>query len=416
MQEIDLESYHEFFQKTLKVREGFAGLRDPRPRPQIPAGVIAQAIVYGLSMGQRSLLSLDNVLSVSDLGEVLGFKRFPVCSDSLMAEVIKGMDPQQVREILYRQAEVLIRLGLKGSSGGEGLWACALDGSTMLGREVVVCYWVGCEPYVPLDWEPVLKGENETEAAKRLLPRVLKRFGWAIRVVVGDGLYTGWFFKICLAEGKEAVAKLREEDARGLKIVQAARQRRQQLQEYGVPAQEGVQEEEGCAYQLREVGEWAAFGLREKLRVIWSWQKELKGQKRKEEHWLLTTLKREKVPAVRIRGLGRSRWRIENNGFRETNQKMGRKHRYTKDEKGAQVMMGLMWVAHGGLQGYVLLKRQSDPHWRSPKHPVDFLMKLLLGSLLALKPKGKPDSEPMQGLLFSERTLRRLRLRPVASG
>lgn len=412
MNQIDIGLYHEFVQNQLKVTPLFEKLKDARKRPQIPAGVIAQAIVYALSAGQKSFLSIDNLLKQSDLGSVLGCERFPVCSDSLMIEVLKSMDPQEVRQILYQTAEVLIRVGLAASPQGcSGLRTCALDGSTMLGRDVVVCYWISCAPYVPLDFEPVLKGENEITAAKRLLVRVLKRFGWAIDVVVGDGLYTGWFFKICLDHGKQAVAKLRQEDERDLKILEAVRQRLEQQRFYGVEAQKGVDEDGQHRWELRELGEWEAFDLEVKIRVLWEYQEPLKGPRGPQERFLMTTLPKNRLEALEVRKLGRWRWRIENNGFREMNQKMGRKHRYTKHETAAQVMMGLILVAHATLQGYVFERRQRDPALTNPKCTIDWMMKLLLGSLLALKPKPRQD-EPAQPMLFSPRTLRRLR-RPL---
>lgn len=419
MQEINIHSYHEFFQQTLKAQELFDRLRDARKRPQVPTGLIAQAIVYSLSAGQKSLLSIDNLLSSSDLGSILGFARSPVCSDSLMAQVLKTMDPQEIRQILYQLADVLIRLRLiTPQQQHPGLRAIAIDGTTFLGREVVVCYWISQAPYVALDFEPVLNGENEIEAAKRLLPRTLERFGWAIDIVVGDGLYTGWFLKICLKHHKDAVAKLREEDARGLKIIQAVRQRLEEQHHYGVPAQEGIDEDGQRCYALRELGTWEAFELAHKIRVVWSRQIELKGPKRHDEHWLLTSLSQKQASALVIRTIGRWRWHIENNGFRELNQKMGRKHRYTRHEMAAQIMTGLLLIAQTALQGYILWRRQSDRGLCNPKVTAQWMMRLLLGSILQFKPQQHDEQEGTHLLLFSDRTMRRLicHMRRSASG
>jgi hypothetical protein len=63
---------------------------------------------------------------------------------------------------------------------------------------------------VPLDIELIRPGEGEVIAAKRLLERVLQRYGRFFDAVVGDALYLETpFFNFCIDHGKHVVAVIK---------------------------------------------------------------------------------------------------------------------------------------------------------------------------------------------------------------
>jgi len=90
-------------------------------------------------------------------------------------------------------------------------------------HRVVACHLVGFELSLPLDIEPILPGETEVAAAKRLLERVVRNYPRFFDAVVADALYLeAPFFNFRLQHGKHVVAVLKAnnaallEDARGL--------------------------------------------------------------------------------------------------------------------------------------------------------------------------------------------------------
>jgi hypothetical protein len=87
----------------------------------------------------------------------------------------------------------------------------------------VVCHLVGFNIAVPLDVELIRPGEGEIIAAKRLLERVLQRYGRFFDALIGDALYfEAPFFNFCIDHGKHAVAVIKGDqrtllqDAQGL--------------------------------------------------------------------------------------------------------------------------------------------------------------------------------------------------------
>jgi hypothetical protein len=87
----------------------------------------------------------------------------------------------------------------------------------------VVCHLVGFDMALPLDVELIQPGEGEIIAAKRLLERVLGRYGRFIDGVIGDALYfEAPFFNFCIDHGKHVVAVIKGDqrallqDAQGL--------------------------------------------------------------------------------------------------------------------------------------------------------------------------------------------------------
>jgi hypothetical protein len=101
--------------------------------------------------------------------------------------------------------------------------ACSQRKVKVRGQEVieyyhrgVVCHLVGFNIAVPLDAELIRPGEGEIIAAKRLLERVLERYGRFIDAVIGDALYfEAPFFNFC-SEHKIHVVTVIKGDQRAL--------------------------------------------------------------------------------------------------------------------------------------------------------------------------------------------------------
>ncbi len=90
-------------------------------------------------------------------------------------------------------------------------------------HRIVACHLVGFDLALPLDCEPILPGEGEVIAAKRLLPRVSERYRRFFDGIVVDNLYLeAPFINLCLDYGKHVIAVLKDkrrilmQDAQGL--------------------------------------------------------------------------------------------------------------------------------------------------------------------------------------------------------
>lgn len=90
-------------------------------------------------------------------------------------------------------------------------------------HRVVVCQLIGYQIPVILDAEPMLPGEGEVIAARRLLQRVFHKYNRLIDVIVGDAIYLeSPFFNLCIDHNKDVIAVLKSnnrgllEDATGI--------------------------------------------------------------------------------------------------------------------------------------------------------------------------------------------------------
>lgn len=76
----------------------------------------------------------------------------------------------------------------------------------------VVFHLVGFPIAMPLDVEMIRPGEGEVIAAKRLLERVLLRYGRFFDVLLADAIYTeAPFYNLCLQHHKDVISVLKGE-------------------------------------------------------------------------------------------------------------------------------------------------------------------------------------------------------------
>lgn len=182
-------------------------------------------------------------------------------------------------------------------------------------HKVVVCHLIGFKISLPLDVEPVLPGEGEVIAAKRLLERVFRKYPRFFDVVVGDALYMeAPFINFCLRHGKHAVAVLKEDQ---LILLQDAK---------GVFK---MVEPEVFAEGNKTVRVWDAEGFAtantdKPLRVIYAQESEKKRKRIKgewveeviESEWCwASTIGQDELSPRRLWKAAHGRWEIENNVF-----------------------------------------------------------------------------------------------------
>lgn len=392
--EIDVRDYHAYVNETVKLGFAIDGLRDQRKRPQITAPVVFRSVLYGVSFGLESLLGIDRFVKTRDLGEVFGLQRGPLLSDSTMERSLSGMKGREVAAIVWQAAEAVLERAEFRNAGRIGEYrVAAVDKSTLAGMPVVVCRMAGRAEDRPvnLDYEPVRKGENEVTAAKRLIPRVIQRFGSRIDVLVFDGLYTEWCIKLVRGLGKQVVVKTREKT---LLVTQKVEELVATYGKYGMKTLEGVDEDGYKQYRMMDFPKIDDATLGEPIRVIRVWEERLKGKKEKDEYHLLATLPPKEAEAILVRQIGRGRWGIENGCFRQTSQNLNGKHAFAKDAEAPEVMVGILLLAGTLLTGYLVEQETRQGRTRLKKQSVKSVMRWLGQSVPPL-PRAKRQARPV---------------------
>jgi len=182
-------------------------------------------------------------------------------------------------------------------------------------HRVVVCHLIGFKIPLPLDVEPVLPGEGEVIAAKRLLERVFRKYPRFFDVVVGDALYMeASFINFCLSHGKHAITVLKEDrlilrqDAKGVfKMIKPK-----------------VFTEANETVKVWDAEGFTTAGTDKPLRVVYAQETERKRNRikgkwvetvNKHEWCWASTIPQEELSVRRLWKAGHRRWEIENNLF-----------------------------------------------------------------------------------------------------
>jgi len=313
-----------------------AGIRDTRQRPRHPTARVLSCVLVMFLTRLGSLNALDQTRSQTF------WKRWRTSvlpsSDSI-GRIMDQVEPDSIRQVLHELYTTLkVNKALPPTS--HGLMALAIDGheshatyrhqcSGCCQRAVQTCHGEQTQYYhrhvvamllgglfpICLDAEPVLPGENELGAAKRLLVRVLDTYPRAFDIVLGDALYTNAaIYTLVHSRGKDllTVLKANQPDLLG------------EAQTLLAPVAPLALEHHRATCQVRDLGGFTGLGLEVPLRVVHSQEhrsirRQLDGNR--EElvgEWLwVTTCSIHRASTAALLALGHARWQIENQGFNE---------------------------------------------------------------------------------------------------
>jgi hypothetical protein len=205
-----------------------------------------------------------------------------------------------------------------------------------------------------LDQEPQRPGEDEVDAALRVVARVLAAYPRAFDLVLGDGLYAqAPFFNFLLAHRKHALVVLKDE-------------RRNLYQDVAglfdqVQPQPGRYRSRTCRWwDFADLGSWPQ--VHGPVRVIRSL--ETSSVRRQLDHqaepqrsdWIwATTLPRPQVPTERAVGLGHQRWDIENYGFNELVNDWHADHVFKHDPNAIECFLLVAFLAYNLFHAFFAL-------------------------------------------------------------
>jgi len=224
---------------------------------------------------------------------------------------------------------------------------------------------VGFNIAVPLDVELIRPGEGEIIAAKRLLERVLQRYGRFIDGVIGDALYLeAPFFNFCIGHGKHVVAVLKGDqrallqDAQGLFAQMKPgiwNEPRRLTQFWDV---EGFTSAEGLEMPLRVLHADETITKRERIGKQWI--------ETVEDHhwWWATTFPLSQLPSHQLWEVGHRRWDVENDLFNTLSTHWALDHCFKHDPTAIVNFILTLFIALVLLQSFYLrnLKLQCRIH------------------------------------------------------
>jgi len=242
---------------------------------------------------------------------------------------------------------------------------CQRRHKTVNGEQAEYYYrMVGCNLLntridLPLDIEPILAGENEVAAAKRMVQRLCDNYTRFFDVIVADALYMeGPFINFCVAKGKDVIVVLKNnyssliEDAKGLF---------------------SQMEPETWQVNGRTIQLWDADGFETDtvdvplrvLHAVETYSEKVEEDGRTVERevvkhwWWATTIPGRRLRTKHLWQFGHSRWQIENNIFNSLSQHWSLNHCYKHEPVAIVNFILMLFIAFTLVQCFY--KRNLKP-------------------------------------------------------
>jgi hypothetical protein len=330
MEASQVPNFQRFCEQKLSLRRRLGAMQDGRQAPQISAGTVAEAVGFMGALGLGSLLQCDQELR-TEVGQQWFGQARPVVSDTTMVRSLEGMKLDPIRSVLvsaYQRGRIE---GLSKWEGARGKHRVGVVDGTCFGSYMASCVEIVGQSALLLDMERIPKHGKELPASQTLLRRVKTALGpGCLDLILGDGLYFNTpFFTLCLDDLHSDVL-VKTDDARREVIVDAMGLFRAPPGRFeGIVRAEGTDVDRLCTYQMAMAPGFVMEGLKEPVWVVWIREEYLK-KDLLAEFWLIFTQRYGPGLALEdARELGHLRWDVENHGFKEFNQTMHSKHRYS---------------------------------------------------------------------------------------
>jgi len=325
-----------YITKVFDFDERIFNIHDSREKPDISTRTIwvSGLLMFVLRLG--SLNAIETELHIPKRLEKLVGKRktsadsigrvFALMDLGSIRDVLSGINHQLKRNKALRADGPFRFAAVDGhelfSSRSRCCSTCSTRTITVNGAEVteyyhrvVVCHLSGFKLPLPLDVEPVLPGEGEVIAAKRLLERVFCKYPRFFDVVVADALYMeAPFIDFCSRHEKHVIIVLKEDrlilmqDAKGIFKMTKPEVFKEANETVKVWDAEGFTTA-GTDKPLRVV--YAQETERKRRRVKGEWVEEVN----KHEWCWASTISQAELPVRRLWKAAHGRWEIENNLF-----------------------------------------------------------------------------------------------------
>ena len=421
-------SFWRWVRGELKLFDLLRGVRDGRDpsRTKIPLRVLLVGVLAMYWFGLPSLVAVDDQLRhchwLRRILAPLGYGA-PIADDTFRKALAK-VEPDDLRKALHLLGRKLLKgwgagryleshigrrlapLGMQklaaraivmidghhlfGTTSAKRCCAECLERTETVGDERVTRYYhmtlvaqmLGAHPAILLDFEPLLPGENELVAVRRMLRRLKKVYGARIGIVVADAMYDNEPFRRLVYEcGYRSVVVHKANNHTFAIDAQAALDARD-------PARlrpDGKHHpDRGLAYR---VWDQPAGGRRLVEVRRTDHGKEWKSQ-------ALTDLPRAEVTAVAVGIILEERWEVENKGFKQLvgDWNLDRAYVHTNKPKAVRAFVALALMAYNAFHQFVYRFLGLDPF--EPVRTLQALRRDLIHSLADLAARGPPHARP----------------------
>jgi hypothetical protein len=210
----------------------------------------------------------------------------------------------------------------------------------------VVAHLIGFSLPIVLDIEPVRPGEGEIVAARRLLERLLARYGRFFDAVEGDAIYfEAPLFELCRKHGKHLLAVLKENNPALLADAKAVLTGQPDL----------VRQENERLIRYWDQEEFTSGAIKTPLRVLRT-EETWKRRERIAKKWVVheqtsnwfwgTGIPQELMPPRQIAQAGHERWSIENRIFNVLGMYWGLDHCFHHDPAAILNFILILFIAY----------------------------------------------------------------------
>jgi len=245
----------------------------------------------------------------------------------------------------------------------EGCLTRNINGATQYYHRHVMAQLVCGNFYLPLDMEPQQPGEDEVEAAMRLVERIIKSYPRAFSLILADGLYLrANFFKLAMGYGKDVIAVLKDERRELLKDAKSL-----------FAQVEPVLYEDGrVRYECWDIENFTSWDtLGRDVRVVRSVETTRNKNKESISEWVWAgTISKENLPTKEFVEMAHARWKIENEGFNELVNYWHADHVYKHDPAAIETFWLLTMLSYILFHAFinrnlkpVVRNRYTKIHW-----------------------------------------------------
>ena len=364
------EEVSAFLRRNLRLHRLFSLFRDIRRDPVIPLKNLLGMIFCMPFFGHSTMLAADRdarrkrTRSLFDAEHRRDGVKM-VASDSTLQRMLRWLDPQPTRRVLFEIARRLDRMGLLTAKLAEHSPRRRLgivDGS-VLGKFYAVCVTLLGTVPVPLVIEPAGGRGKELPVAERLVKHAATKLGsHAPTLWLVDALYftTGFFSLIRNDLHAHLLIKCKDPEFRD--VLNDARK----LFDNRSPAVEpvlscsGFDAERWCSWTAEKTsGEFAGFPV-QVVRLQESYPK--RSSNKHVVTWIVTT---DLCLSCReIREAAHLRWQIENNVFKRMSHLCGTKRFWSKDQQAYFTMVRLFAAAVAAFDAFISILRRDQARFK----------------------------------------------------
>lgn len=270
-------------------------------------------------------------------------------SDSTILSAAKGWSIDNLQWMVNKVVLKLKELGHFNRKllTGREVRVCALDGSCFGNHWMAVLSALGEKITAPLDLVRYSKKGKEIPAARKILKRLNKTPAKHFTHCVADGLYSVKEFLNAVPEtGLQWIVKTPQKNLDPIKWAKKIFDdcsTLKKLNEYNVELVEAGDLKSKIDYRVWLIKEvpWDEVDRTLSVAKVQLTHRAGKKKGNKESFWIIST--DEELNAVELRELVLWRWGIENNLFRELNQRVGSKNKHIKNGTTKHTLMWL-WM------------------------------------------------------------------------